>query len=111
MALAKKVVGELAREKEELILYTAKRALKKVRGESQVTIRVNWQDLELMKAEREELLAHTDGIREIIIREDPRVEQGGCLIETNFGAIDARLKTQLAELEKLTEEGKDTGRT
>ena len=111
LAIAEKVVGELAREKEELVLQTAKHALTRVRGESQVTIRVNWQDLDLVQAEREVLLAHTDGIGEIIIREDPRVGRGGCLIETNLGAIDARLETQLEELGKLAEEGKDTGRT
>lgn len=109
LAIARKVVGELAAEKEELVLYTAKRALQKVRGELQVTIRVNLKDLEFIGQERTTLLAQADGIREIKIVDDPRVEPGGCLIETNLGTIDARLETQFAELAKLAEEGKDSG--
>lgn len=110
LAIAKKVVGELAVEKEQLVLHTAKRALERVQGELEVTVRVNLEDLELLQRERATLLAQADGIREIKFLEDPRVERGGCLIETNLGTIDARLKTQFAELAKLREEGKNTAK-
>jgi flagellar assembly protein FliH len=111
LAIAEKIVGELAQEKEELVLHVAKRAMEKVRGESQVTIRVNLEDLRLLQAERAALLAGADGIKTVNIVEDPRVERGGCVIETNLGTIDARLKTQLSELAKLTEEGKSPDQT
>ena len=32
--------------------------------------------------------------------EDSSVERGGCIVETDFGAIDARISSQLAELEE-----------
>jgi flagellar assembly protein FliH len=31
--------------------------------------------------------------------EDTSVDEGGCVIETDFGEIDARIASQLAELE------------
>lgn len=31
--------------------------------------------------------------------EDSTVEKGGCIVETDFGAIDARISSQLTEVE------------
>jgi flagellar assembly protein FliH len=33
------------------------------------------------------------------VLEDSSVEKGGCIVETDFGAIDARISSQLSELE------------
>jgi flagellar assembly protein FliH len=35
----------------------------------------------------------------IQVHEDTSVDQGGCIIETDFGEIDARISSQLAEME------------
>jgi flagellar assembly protein FliH len=32
--------------------------------------------------------------------EDSSVDRGGCIVETDFGAIDARISSQLTELEQ-----------
>jgi flagellar assembly protein FliH len=40
-----------------------------------------------------------EGTRDIQIQEDSTVDSGGCVIETDFGEIDARIASQLAELE------------
>ena len=39
-----------------------------------------------------------DGLRFIEIVEDRRVGDGGCVIETNAGTIDAKIETQIAEV-------------
>ena len=44
------------------------------------------------------LLSRTFLLRQIIL-EDSSVEKGGCIVETDFGAIDARISSQLTELE------------
>ena len=40
-----------------------------------------------------------EGVKTINIVEDSSVDQGGCVIETDFGEIDARIASQLAEIE------------
>jgi hypothetical protein len=40
-----------------------------------------------------------EGVKSINIVEDSSVDSGGCIIETDFGEIDARIASQLAELE------------
>ena len=38
-------------------------------------------------------------IRTLEVHEDPRVEQGGCIIETRLGFIDSSISTKLASIE------------
>ena len=40
-----------------------------------------------------------ENIQNISIVEDSSIEKGGCIVETDFGAIDARISSQLSELE------------
>jgi flagellar assembly protein FliH len=61
---------------------------------------------------KEELLRKIDGLGYLEVQEDPRVEEGGCIVETVFGNIDARIETQLANLREellkvLSEESHD----
>ena len=41
-----------------------------------------------------------ENIKGIVVLEDSSVEKGGCIVETDFGAIDARISSQLNELEE-----------
>jgi flagellar assembly protein FliH len=52
-----------------------------------------------------------DGVKNFSILEDPGVEAGGCIIETNLGYVDARISTKLAVMQdalfKVAELGKN----
>ena len=39
-------------------------------------------------------------MKSITFKEDSSVERGGCIIETDFGQIDARISSQLHEIEE-----------
>ena len=58
-------------------------------------------DLETVRAFREDLTALVDGIGQLEIVEDRRVSPGGCVVETTGGTIDARIETQFTEIESL----------
>ena len=45
-----------------------------------------------------------DKIEGVTVLEDPNVDVGGCMIETDFGDIDARINTQLNEIETAIKE-------
>jgi len=40
-----------------------------------------------------------EGMENIRILEDPNVDKGGCIVTSEFGSVDARISTQLAEIE------------
>ena len=74
-------------------------ALKKVRTRGAVTLRVNLEDVKLTTANISEFIKHIENVEGITVLEDSSVEKGGCIVETDFGAIDARISSQLTELE------------
>jgi len=47
-----------------------------------------------------DFLSAAENVKNITVVEDSSVDRGGCVIETDFGAIDARIVSQLNELEQ-----------
>ena len=46
-----------------------------------------------------QFIKRIENVNGISVIEDSSVDKGGCIVETDFGAIDARISSQLAELE------------
>jgi flagellar assembly protein FliH len=51
-------------------------------------------------AHKDELIKMMESLKKVNIYEDSRVDRGGCIIETDVGAIDARISTQLDTIEE-----------
>ena len=73
-------------------------ALRRITDKDNVRVRVSVSDAPRVKEAREDLMEIVDGLRFIEIVEDRRVGDGGCVIETNAGTIDAKIETQIAEV-------------
>lgn len=99
-AVAEKIIGREVAERPELVLELIRRSLKRIKDKSALRIRVNPDDLQLVKEARAELLASVDGVEKIEVSDDRRVARGGCIIESPNGTLDARVATQLRELER-----------
>jgi flagellar assembly protein FliH len=56
-------------------------------------------DVKLSTEHIKDFIQVVEGAKSIQVVEDSTVDQGGCIIETDFGEIDARITSQLAELE------------
>ncbi|MFC1503877.1 flagellar assembly protein FliH [Spirochaetota bacterium] len=104
IAMAKKVVKAITESDQAVILRNVTEALRKVKGRARVTIRVNINDLELTTRHKDDFYRMLDNIENVNVLEDPNIEQGGCIIETDFGDIDARVSTQLNEIETAIRE-------
>lgn len=97
--IARKVVKAITESDQAVILRNISEALRKVKGRATVTIRVNINDLELTARHKDDFYRMLDNIENVNVLEDPNIEKGGCIIETDFGDIDARISTQLDEIE------------
>lgn len=97
--IARKVVKSIAESDRAVILRNVSEALRKIKGRAQVTIRVNIDDMELTTRHKDDFYKMLDNIENVNVLEDPNIERGGCIIETDFGDVDARIVAQLDEIE------------
>ncbi len=104
MLIARKVVKVISEAERKVVIENIKEALKKVRGETEITIRVNTEDLDLTTKNKKRFISLMENLEQITVEEDNRVDPGGCIVETSFGDIDARISTQLNVLEEKIRE-------
>jgi len=61
-------------------------------------IRLNPADFRQIMEIKEDFLQSVDGVKNVVFEEDGGIQQGGAVIETRFGEVDARLDRQIEEL-------------
>ena len=99
LLIARKVIKVISENQKSVIISNVVQALRKVKGRGNITIRVNMADLKLSTENLKNFINLVEGAKSVQIVEDSSVDEGGCIIETDFGEIDARIASQLAELE------------
>ena len=99
LLMTRKVVKIMSDNQKSVVMANVVQALKKVKGRGDVTLRVNMEDVKLTTDHIKDFIKEVENIKNITVLEDSSVEKGGCIVETDFGAIDARISSQLSELE------------
>jgi flagellar assembly protein FliH len=99
LLISRKVVKILSENQKEVLIANVSEALRKVKARGEVIIRVNTADMKLTTEHTKEFIQLLEGTNTIQVQEDTSVDVGGCIIETDFGEIDARISSQMAELE------------
>ena len=97
--MARKVIKILSENQKNVVMANTLAALKKVKTRGEVTLRVNLEEVKLTSEHAQEFIQHVENVKGITVLEDSSVERGGCIVETDFGSIDARISSQLQELE------------
>ena len=100
LLIARKVVKVISETQRNVVMQNILQSLRRVKGRGDVTIRVNLADVQLTSEHTKDFMEAVESIKNITVAEDSSVEKGGCIIETDFGAIDARISSQLNELEQ-----------
>ena len=99
LLITRKVVKVISESQRDVIIANVQEALGKVKDKGTVIIRVNLADLKLATDHIKDFIQTLEGNKAIQVMEDTSVDAGGCIIETDFGEIDARISSQFAELE------------
>ncbi|MDR2537734.1 MAG: flagellar assembly protein FliH [Treponema sp.] len=99
LLISRKVVKILSENQKDVLIANVSEALKKVKAKGEVIIRVNTVDMKLTTEHTREFIQLLEGTNTIQVQEDTSVDAGGCIIETEFGEIDARISSQMAEME------------
>lgn len=99
LEIAKKVVDGQILLKPDTVVGIARKALFIAAEREHIQIRVNPEDVEMIKAHKDDLMASMDGIEKIDVIADRRVKRGGCILETDAGNVDGRLQSQLSHID------------
>lgn len=98
--IAEKILRRELEAKPEAILEIIRLALLQLADRNSITLHVSPQDAELIRRHRDEIRDAAGGIKSIEIIEDRRVDRGGCIAESTSGSLDARVSSQLSEIER-----------
>ena len=104
--LAEKIIGEQLRLEPDTVISIVREALTSARRETKLTLRVNPDYLNAVRSHLDRLRSEAGAQREYRVVADPKVQGGGCIIESEIGTIDARLEVQLQVIEELLLKGK-----
>lgn len=99
LLIARKVIKVISETQRNVVVSNVAQALRKVKARGDIIVRVNVADLKLTTEHTKDFIQLVEGAKGLQIVEDSSVDQGGCIIETDFGEIDARIASQLGELE------------
>ncbi|MBI2974798.1 MAG: hypothetical protein HYY43_04340 [Deltaproteobacteria bacterium] len=102
MTIAEKIIGKMVRENEAAIKSIVRQAVESSLGE-RITVRLNPEDHKVISSAEFEFRDVLDRTKRIVFKEDESIKQGGCVVETEVGTIDARLETQLKAIRKALE--------
>lgn len=94
--IAKKIVRREVTVDREIVISLARVALSRLHNRALASIRLHPDDYQYLAAHRDKL--GTGSTVKLI--EDASISRGGCLIETDFGDVDARIEQQFSEIER-----------
>ena len=108
--VVEKVIRHEIRTDPRVVERAIKACLKRVKDSSEAWVRVSPEEVERVKAIRDELLSAADDMRTLHVADDRRVDLGGCVVESASGSLDARVGTQLSRLQDKLMEAFENGR-
>lgn len=101
LRIAERLLGHEVARSPELLVDLCATALAQLRSAQAVVLRVHPQAAAQLREHKPALLERLGRGVDVVLKEDPEVEPVGCIIQTEFGTLDAQLGTQLEMLERV----------
>ena len=103
VSIAEKILDQELELRPELVVDMVRSAMKRLRDRERLRVSVNPRDFEQVRSARDDLIGAVDGVRKLEVVEDRRVDPGGCVIESENGTLDGRIRTQVEEITRALE--------
>jgi len=99
MTIARRVIGAHLEQDPELVARIVRETITDLEPSASVVVHVNPANLAAVEANRAELERLVAGSGSVQIIADETVDDGGCLLVSPVGEVDARISTKLMVLE------------
>ena len=96
MQCTEKILGEL--DDIQLVSRVVHSAMRVMRNQKQVTLRVNPDLVDPVRKQIAEIMAGYPGVSFVEVTADARLRRGGCILESELGIVDASVEVQLDAL-------------
>ncbi len=96
--IAKKVISKELECKQNILLLV-KDSFEKCSKDRKAVLKLSEQDYDFISDNKDELESMLERSEEIEIKKDLSLKEGGCIIETSFGSIDASAETKFEKIE------------
>jgi flagellar assembly protein FliH len=97
-AIAKRIIRQAVQTNEETVKGVLFEAAELAAEKTELTIRINPEDFNFVEQLRPEFFARFSELKSMTVTSDPSITRGGCLFETPYGEVDARIETQLERI-------------
>jgi flagellar assembly protein FliH len=101
LQLSDKVLAAALEVRPELMLEVIKGSLRRLVERDRVTVLVNPDDLDLVRAALDDVSASLGGIDRLEAQGERRVGRGGAILRTPVGEIDATMETQMSRAREV----------
>lgn len=103
--IAKKIIKKEIEQDPNLILESIKDILNNLsKEEKKITLRVNPSQVDMLKQEIPDVITSLGLDARVMVVADENVFEGGCMVVTNNGIIDATIETQLSIISEALRE-------
>jgi flagellar assembly protein FliH len=103
LRIAEKILGGELEARPELVLDVVRGALRRLTEPLPATLLVNPEDADLVRGALVEFSVEHGS--ELSVREERRIERGGCVVQTRAGELDAQISAQLERATKILARG------
>lgn len=104
ISTAEKILNKKIEEEYDTILNLIKLGLEKCAFTEDLVLRVSIDDYDFAISSKDKILALSQNINDIIIRQDKSLVKGSCIIDTPSGSIDSSIDTQFNQVKEMYEE-------
>ncbi len=107
--IAEKIVVKELEIKPDVVLAIAQEAIQLVSNRKYIVLWVHPGEKEICQKHRDQLMKHLPPKAQVHIMTDDTVARGGCIVETDYGKVDATLSNRWQTLLNAINEGLDAG--
>lgn len=98
LGITRKVVACEVLSNKNVILQLVKEALHNCSDKNGAVLKVSPEDFENLNGNMDQLLTTAEGADSLEIKKDSTLRQGGCIVETSLGSVDAGVETKLDKI-------------
>lgn len=99
LAIARKIISVHAELMPDIVIDSARKAVKLLLDRTSLVVKVAPEQETFIRENLDRLYEMDDRIQKIDIETDRRVGPGGCMLDTESGNVDARIETELQNIE------------